>query len=578
MKQKFIYILFTFVSVIAYGQVELTMKPDKSDYNGKEIVNLTIVLELNGDNLVQQSKIMLPDLSKFTIIGNGSFSQGVRDPDSNVAVEQYITRIALEPKQKGKIRIGSVLVTVNNKIYKTEPFDIFIRDIEKKSVAKNTDNDVYLNMEIEDREVYQNQATIAVLRVYSKNIDNLRKVRNIHLPEHENINVHPVSFHKSEIDPSGFGNMPSQILAMFIVFPNESGYVEVPPVSASVNSYTAKNKVASNKVKLNVKKLPEGSPECFKNAVGNFKVDVYHESKEKIEAKKPVNVILKVSGEGNLSDMELPKIENSPDYEVFAPKITSRVKAGIEGMKGYILANYVLIPNKSGNLTIKTEEFAFFNPAEKEYINLGQETLNLTAFSHDQVLEARTTVEKVNEYTNTLLETVNSPVLKTTTFKVKEKSRFNWKVLFINAGILLSLFVAYLLFKNWQKKRIIIKEKTAPKPLGSVAETEREIRESLKSDVGDYFTYLENLKDSHSFDQFFITVDELDSEIRNQYFQSSKDDFRQFLEQHHGSSVAEGYRTLSQRIQIEKYTPLKSEESIGELLKDIINLYSQISK
>ncbi len=578
MKQKLFYILLTFASVIAYGQVELTMRPDKSDYNGKDIVNLTIILELNGDNLVQQSKIQLPDLSKFNMIGNGSFSQAVRDPESNVAVEQYVTRIALEPKQKGKVRIGSVLVTVNNKIYKTEPFDIFIRDIEKKPVAKNADNDVYLNMEIEDREVYQDQPTVAVLRVYSKSIDNLRKVKNIHLPEQDNLNVHPISFHKSEIDPSGYSNMPSQILAMFIVFPNESGYVEVPSVSASVNSYAHKNKIVSNKVKLNVKKLPEGSPESFKNAVGNFKVDVYHEAKEKIEAKKPVNVVLKVSGEGNLSDMELPKIETSPDYEVFAPKITSRVKAGVEGMKGYILANYVLIPNKTGILNIKTEEFAFFNPADKEYVNLGQETLSLTAFSHDQVLESRSTVEKVNEYTNTLLETVNSPVLKTTTFKVKEKSKFNWRILFINFGILLGLFIAYLLFKNWQKKRNMVKEKSASRDLGSVAETEREIRESLKTDVGDYFTYLENLKDGQSFDQFFKTVEELDSEVRNQYFQSSKDDFRQFLESYKGSSVAEEYRNLSQRIQIEKYTPVKSEEGIGELLKDIINLYSQISK
>jgi hypothetical protein len=578
MKQKLFYILLTFVSVIAYGQVELTMKPDKSDYNGKEVVNLIITLELNGDNLVQQSKIQLPDLSKFNIIGNGSFNQGVRDPETNIAVEQYITKIALEPKQKGKIRIGSVLVTVNNKIYKTEPFDIFIRDVEKKPIAKNTDHDVFLNMEIEDREVYQDQPTVAVLRVYSRNIDNLRKVKNIHLPEQDNINVHPVNFRKSEIDPSGIGNMPSQILAMFIVFPNESGYVEVPSVSASVNSYAYKNRIVSNKVKLNVKKLPEGSPESFRNAVGNFKVDVYHESTEKIEAKKPVNVVLKVSGEGNLADMQLPKIESSPDYEIFAPKITSKVITGLDGMKGYILANYVLIPNKAGQLNVKTEEFAFFNPSEKEYVNLGQENLSLMAFSHDQVLEARTTVEKVNEYTNTLLETVNSPVLKTTTLKVKEKSRFNWGILLINTGILFGLFIAYLLFKNWQKKRNIFKEKIAPKDLGSVAETEREIRESLKTDVGDYFTYLENLKDSHNFDQFFVTVDELDSEVRNQYFQSSKEDFRQFLESYKGSSVAEEYRNLSQRIQIEKYTPVKSEDGIGDLLKDIINLYSQISK
>lgn len=578
MKQRFIYILFTFVSVIAYGQVELSMKPDKSDYNGKDIVNLTIILELNGDNLVQQSKIMLPDLSKFNMIGNGSFNQMVRDPESNVAVEQYVTRIALEPKQKGKIRIGSVLVTVNNKIYKTEPFDIFIRDIDKKPIAKNTDSDVYLNMEIEDKEVYQDQPTLAVLRVYSKNVDNLRKVKNINLPEQENINVHSVNFHKSDIDPSGYGNMASQVLAMFIVFPNESGYVEVPSVSASVNTYSRKSKILSNKVKLNVKKLPEGSPESFKNAVGNFKVEIYHSSKEKIEAKKPVNVFVKVSGEGNLADMQLPKIEASPNYEVFAPKITSKIKTGIKGIEGYILANYVIIPNKSGNLTVKTEEFSFFNPKDKEYVNLGQDTLNLTAFSHDEVLESRTTVEKVNEYTNTLLETVNSPVLKTTSFKVKEKNRFNWNTLFINLGILLGLFVAYLLFKNWQKKQIIVKEKTSHKPLGSVAETEKEIRENLKTDVEDYFGYLEKLKNNQDFDQFFKTVDELDSEVRNQYFQSSKEDFRRFLEDYKGVSTAEEYRNLSQRIEIEKYTPVKSEEALNEVLKDIINLYSQISK
>jgi len=578
MKQKFIYILFTLASVIAYGQVELSMKPDKSDYNGKEVVNLTIVLELNGSNLVQQSKIQLPDLSKFNIIGSGSYSQGFMDPDSNTAIEQYITRVALEPKQKGKIKIGSVLVTVNNKIYKTEPFDIFIRDIEKKTIAKNADNDVYLNMEIDEREVYQNQSTIAVLRVYSKNIDNLRKVKNISLPQNENIDVHPVNFKRSDIDPSGYGNMPSQILAVFMVFPNEAGFVEVPSVSASVNSYSNKNKIVSNKVKLNVKKLPEGSPESFKNAVGNFKVDVYRTSKEKIEAKKPVNVVLKVSGEGNLTDMELPKIENSPDYEVFAPKITSKVQPGTEGIKGYVLANYILIPNKAGNIDVKTEEFAFFNPEEKEYVNLGQENLRLTAFSHDEVLQARSTVEKVNEYTNTFLETVNSPVLKTTSFKVKEKSRFNWRALFINVGIIFGLFILYMLFKNWQKKRIKIKEKSSPKPLGSVAETEKEIRESLKTDVQDYFSYLENLNDNQEFDKFFKTVDELDSEVRNQYFQSSKDDFRLFLENYKGNSVAEEYRNLSQKIQIEKYTPVKSQEAINELLKDIVNLYSQISK
>ncbi|MDQ8142576.1 BatD family protein [Chryseobacterium sp. CFS15] len=577
MKQKIIYAIFTLISVISYGQVQLSMKSDKTDYNGKEVVNLTIVLELNGNNLEQKSKIMLPDLSKFNMIGSGSFNQIVNDSDTNTAIDQYITRIALEPKQKGKVRIGSVLVNVNNKIYKTEPFDIFIKDIEKKPIA-NLANDVYLNMEIEDREVYQDQPTIAVLRVYSKNIDNLRRVKNIRLPQQENLNVHAVSLKRSEIDPSGYANMASQVLAVFMVFPNESGYVEVPSVSASVNTFSTKSKIASNKVRLNVKKLPEGSPQSFKNAVGNFKVDIYCPTKEKIEAKKPVNVTVKVSGEGNLADMNLPKIEESPDYEIFAPKITSRLNPGLTGMKGEILAKYILIPKKAGELIVKTEAFAFFNPAEKEYVNLGQEKLGLTAFSHDQVLEARSTVEKVNEYTNTFLETVDSPVLKTTSFKVKEKSKFNWNVLFVNIAILIGLFIAYILFKYWQKKQTIIKEKPTPKPLGSVAETEKEIRESLKTDISDYFAYLENLKISGDYPKFFETFDEMDAEVRNQYFQSSKEDFKVFLERQNGSSVAESYQELLQKVQIEKYSPITSEDSINDLLKDIVKLYSLISK
>ncbi|MFP8894423.1 BatD family protein [Chryseobacterium sp. EZn1] len=579
MQHKLIYILLTLASVITYGQVNLSMDADKTEYAGKDIINLTIVLELNGSDLVQQTGFQLPDLSKFNIIGSGSVTNTVIDPATNTLITQKVSRIALEPKKKGKIKIGSVLVTVNNRIYKTEPFDVNIRDIvDRRSLAANTSNDVYLNMEIDDRDVYQDQPTVAVLRVYSRNMDNLRKVKNIHLPQQDNINVHPINFNKSEIDPSGYGNMPSQVLAMFMVFPNEAGYVEVPGVSASVSTYSNKTKIVSNKVRINVRKLPEGAPECFKNAVGNFNVNVYNASKEKPEAKKPLNIVVKVSGEGNLPDMELPKIAASPDYEVFAPKITSKVTPGTTGMKGEILANYVIIPKKSGVISIKTEQFAFFDPASKEYVDLGQKTLDLNAFSHDQILEARSTVEKVNEYTNNLLETVNTPVLKTTSFKVKEKSKFHWNILLTNIAILISLFVAYLLFKNWQKKRTLVRETVPSKPLGSVAETEKEIRELMKTDINDYFGYLENLKDNGEYEKFFVTLEELDEEVRSQYFKGSTPEFKTFLEKHKGSSVADEYSRLQQKVQMEKYNPVKSAEALEELLKTIVNLYSQISK
>ncbi|MDQ0593225.1 hypothetical protein QFZ37_001594 [Chryseobacterium ginsenosidimutans] len=578
MQSRITYILFLFISVISYGQVNLTVTPDKTSYSGKDVVNLSIVLEIEGSEYSQQTKLRLPDFSKFNLIGTGSVSNGFVDPETNTVISQSITRLALEPKQKGKVKIGSFLITINNKIYKTEPFDIIIKDVEKKAAVASASKDVYLNMEIEDRDVYQDQATIAVLKVYSKNMDNFRRVKNIHLPKQDDLDVYPVSFAKSEIDPSDNGNMASQVLAVFMLFPNEAGYVEIPGVSASVNSYSNKNKIVSNKVKINVKKLPEGSPEYFKNAVGNFNVSVANISKEKAEVKKPINVVVKVSGEGNLKNMELPKIAESPDYEIFAPKITSHVTVGTTGMKGEISANYLIIPNKAGEITIKTEQFAFFDPSSKEYVDLGQEILAVNTFSHDQIMESRTTVEKVNEYTNNFLETVNTPVLKTTSFKVKEKSKFHWNILLTNITILSGLFIAYLLFITWQKKRKRAKEIIPSKHLGSVAETENEIRENLKTDLNDYFSYLENLKDNEDYEKFFQTFEELDNEVKRQYSQSSMEDFRSFLESNKGSAIAEEYRVLSQKIQIEKYAPVKSPEGMEELLKAIVNLYSKISK
>ncbi|WP_288244119.1 BatD family protein [uncultured Chryseobacterium sp.] len=580
MQSRLTYILFLLISVISYGQVNLSVTPDKTTYSLKDVINLTIVLEIEGSEYnSQQTKLRLPDFSKFNLIGTGSITNGFMDPETNTVISQSVTRLALEPKQKGKVKIGSFLITINNRIYKTEPFDIMIKDIDKKaSVAANSSKEVYLNMEVEDREVYQDEPTIAVLKVYSRNMDNLRKVKNIRLPKDGNLDVYPVSFAKSEIDPSDYGNMSSQVLAIFMIFPNESGYVEVPGASASVSSYAGKNKIVSNKVKISVKKLPEGAPEHFKNAVGDFKVTISNTSKEKVEVKKPVNILVKVSGEGNLKNMELPKIAESPDYEIFAPKITSKVTTETTGMKGEVLANYLLIPKKAGEISIKTENFAFFDPSKKEYVDLGQEVLQVNAFSHDQIMESRTTVEKVNEYTNTFLETVNTPVLKTTSFKVKEKSRIHWNIFFINIAILIALFIGYIVFKNWQKKRRLHKETEPVKPLGSVAETEKEIRERLKTDVNDYFSYLENLKDKEDYQKFFQTYEELDHEVRNQYFQSSAENFAVFLEDYKGAAVAEEYRSLTQKIQIEKYAPVKSSEGIEMLLASIVNLYSQISK
>ncbi len=575
--KKILNILLLFSAVFSYGQVTINVETNKKDFTENDEVVVNVLLQIMGQNMIQETPLRMFDTSKFDIVGTGSNQNTFIDQKTGFRVNQTIYQYVLKPKKAGKFKIGSASVVVNDKLYYTEPFDIFVAPVEKKVVAESINNDVFLNVELEKNEVYKNQPTVAVLRAYSKNFNNFRKVKNIRLPEQENVNIRPVSYKKSEIEPSG--NMSSQVLAVFLIYPKESGNVEVSPVSANISS--EQKKIVSNKVKINVKNLPKNSPQHYKNAVGKFDVSIVNRNSDKIEVEKPLHVSVKIDGKGNFSTMDLPKLAESEDYTFYPPKIVKNTVSETSGLHGNIIANYVVIPKKSGPFVISTEHFSFFNPVSKEYVDLGAKAISLVAMSHEEMLAARTPLERVNEYTNTVLETVDNPVIQTNSLKVQHKSTINWRALIINFSLLAASFLAFLMFKNYQKKRgnnANSSNINKGKSLGSIEETEQELRAKIKVELNDYFTYLSTLKDQQDYENFFKTYEEMDHEVRNQHFQNTEADFRSFLEIHKGTQTAEEYRNLTQQIQMEKYAPIHDSEHLNELLERIKNLYSEISK
>ena len=567
-----IFLLFT--AFLSYGQVTLAAGPEEKEFFVNKRFTITFFLEIAGENLVQESQFRMPDFSKFEIIGNASDTNRIFL--ENGVVNQQIVQWVLEPKQSGRMKIGSALVTVNGKIYKTEPFEIFVKEAEKKEVATNAkkDRDVYLNVEVENREVYENQPTVAILKAYSRNYDNFRKVKNIKLPQQENINVRPISYQKSEIDPSG--EMASQVLAVFIIFPKESGKLEIPPVSAHL--LNKGNKIVSNKIKLNVKKLPENSPEDYKNAVGKFDLSITKNDNEALEVDKPFTISVKLSGKGNLNNINLPEIKSNNDFQVFEPKIINKTAAENDGLAGEIIAQYVIIPKRAGMISLATENFSFFNPEDQNYVDLGSKSLALEVKTHNEILDQRTAMERVNEYTNNVLETVDSSVLKTNHLKLKEKNSINWKALSINAFIMSVLFMFFLVFKNIQKNNEKNIKNSSGKSITNIAEEEIKIKNHLQVDSSDYFNYLQIMLEKSDYESFFKTVEDLDKNMREQFSIQGKDDFPKFLENKFGRAVSDQYRNLSQKISIEKYAPFRLSEQMNDLFNEIKEVYSVISK
>jgi hypothetical protein len=578
MKHKIPYILFLFSAIFTYGQVTLAVSDVKNPRVNQRF-NLTVILEISGENMEQETPLRMPDLSKFDIIGSASEQNTVvLDAKKGDVLNQMVYQWVLTPKEAGKIRFGSVLVTVNGKIYKTEPFEINVKDNEKKSaVAEHTNhsNEVYLNLELKKNVVYKNEPAVAVLRAYSKDYDNFRKVSNLQFSPQKNASIKPINYTKSEIETSS--GMASQVIGTFMIFPNESGPIAINAFSAVVGNATKPTKVSSNRVRLNVKKLPDGMPSNFKNAVGNFEVAVSQTNTDEIpEVDKPLNISVRLSGAGNFGSLDLPKIIDSPDYVFYTPQITTKTVPQKDGLSGDVIAEYVVIPKKAGSISINFENFSFFNPKEVQYTDLGPKSLLLNVKTPGEIADAKSTIEKVNDYTNIVLETVNTPVLQTHNLKIKNKDKINWKIVAGNLGLMVAVLSLFVVLRKRQEKK-----KVKPQQLRSsisIAETEEIIRKKIGHQFDENIEYLKILKENKDFETFFTAYQELNNETKNFFSVTNESEFRNYLEQNKGAHVAEQYRILSEKIQIEKYAPFHTAEHIDLILEAIISFYNEIIK
>ncbi len=578
MNDRLLQIFFILVSVVSYGQVNLALETDKKEYSTKDLIEVTIVLEINGTDLVRETPIQMPDLSKFYERASGSTTNVMVDPETNTSITQLIYQLVLQPKQAGTFKMGSALIRVSGKAYKTEPFDITVVDRGVAAVAK-AQHDIFVNMEVKERDVYANEPTYAVLRAYSKDFNALRKVGEVAFPYPSNVEVHTVSLAKAEIEMNSRSQMHSQVIGIYMLFPKAPGRIEIPPAVIEINEPGGKEKVKTNRIALHVKKLPLDRPDGFNNAVGNFNIDVSNPSKgDPNEVNKPINVVVKMKGDGNLKSEILPIIQNSPDYKVFPPKISKNIKTGKQGLEGSIEAHYVIVPNKPGNIQIRTAAFSFFSPDHEQFVNLGEKNLALKVLTTEQVEDAKTAIEKVNDYTATVLESV--PLLKTadpTKVAVVTSKSFSmilreyFPSIVFGLGILLCSVMFFKKYKTTDDVQL-----TTAK-VETVTDVEERLRQSQVVDIKTSLVELTELLDHKKYDIYLSQFESLSKDIENQYLKSEGVSFAEYLSRHFGAQVAENYRNVKQAVRIEKYSPVHLQEDFETIHKEIKLILNQIA-
>ena len=186
----------------------------------------------------------------------------------------------------------------------------------------------------------------------------------------------------------------SALLRKFILIPQQQGAVKIDPaeliclVNVRVSSAgtsifdgffddyrTVRKKVASKPVTVNVKPLPAGAPASFGGGVGEFTISAKL-SKDTLKTHEAASLLVTVSGRGNVSLLETPKVNFPPDMEVYDTKISDRIdKGGLAGSKVY---EFPFIPRSHGDFVIEPVKFSYYDVSKKMYVTLEAPAIPLT--------------------------------------------------------------------------------------------------------------------------------------------------------------------------------------------------------
>lgn len=256
--------------------------------------------------------------------------------------------------------------------------------------------DVFLDLSLDRRNVVVGEPIKAVLKLYQR--ADIAGFEGADFPDFDGFwSQETLAPSNIQFVRESYGGQiyNSAVLREYVLIPQHAGTVQISPaelvclinvrVSSGGSSMfdgffdeyaTVRKKVSSSPVSVNVRPLPQGAPDSFAGGVGVFSVEAFL-SRDSLCAHEASSLILKVSGRGNLSLLETPKMTFPLDMESYDPKVTGSVASdGLSGTKTY---EYPFIPRSPGEFEIGPIKYSYYDVNQHRYVTVdaGSLTLNV---------------------------------------------------------------------------------------------------------------------------------------------------------------------------------------------------------
>ena len=124
---------------------------------------------------------------------------------------------------------------------------------------------------------------------------------------------------------------------------------------------TIRKRVTTPAIKVQVSRIPAGAPASFGGGVGTFRMNAAL-TRDSLQTHDAAALKISISGKGNISLLEAPKVNFPPDFEVYDIKTS---ESG--GTKTF---EYPFIPRSHGQFTIGPVEYSYYDASTGKFVTL----------------------------------------------------------------------------------------------------------------------------------------------------------------------------------------------------------------
>ena len=381
MKRYLILLLISFQGLFA--QVQFEAKVSKTKLGLNERLRIDFVMNMDGDNFTQ------PAFEGFRIIAGPSQQVSQSWVNGKSSFEKVYSYYLL-PQQKGNLIIKQASIEYNGQIYKTSPIKITVTNAVQE--ARNpddapqvsADDNIYLVADISKTNPYINEPITVVYKLYFSYNIGISNWRELDKPKYndfwsQNIDIKQLVGEEGMFKGEKYRFV---VLRKTVLYPQKSGKLVIEPLSLDIDVQLPTNRrdmfgrvqvvndnkrVSAGAKTIAVRALPEaGKPADFSGAVGKFDFRVIP-SKTNLKSGESLDLLISVTGNGNMKLFNLPKPVVPNSLEMYDPVHSEKVNTTLSGMSGKISDNYTIIPQFKGNYPIKPMQFSYFDLGSGKY-------------------------------------------------------------------------------------------------------------------------------------------------------------------------------------------------------------------